>query len=259
MQQNLMYAYSAYCTRGLQDWSCFWCTYQSSDAPPLNVTLIFDNTTTSTYGYVGTSGTSVVVGFRGTNDYDLKNWMSDFEFKEESPYEDEPDVRVHSGFYNDYESVKVGIIEEVKGIWSKDKHTEVTVVGHSLGASLATFLVVDLAREGISKVKLVDFGSPRVGNRHFASYFKKLSEDSVRVVNQKDIVPHLPPREFRYHHVLREYWFPHNTTVFEACSDFESEDPKCSDSVHVKEWSSADHTEYLGYQQTDGHKHSCGN
>lgn len=42
-------------------------------------------------------------------------------------------------------------------------------------------------------------GCPRVGNQAFTSYFDKIVPISYRVVNYKDIVPHLPMEAFGYY------------------------------------------------------------
>lgn len=56
------------------------------------------------------------------------------------------------------------------------------------------------------------FGQPRVGNAAFASYYSQLVPNTIRVTNDHDIVPHLPPyyRYFpqkTYHHFPREVTF----------------------------------------------------
>lgn len=63
-------------------------------------------------------------------------------------------------------------------------------------------------------VQVMTFGQPRIGNAVFASYYSKLVPNTIRVTNEHDIVPHLPPYYPRfpqktYHHFPREvYPFP---------------------------------------------------
>ena len=47
------------------------------------------------------------------------------------------------------------------------------------------------------------YGQPRVGNALFATYFKTILSE-YRVVHYADIVPHLPPELFNFHHVATE-------------------------------------------------------
>lgn len=80
---------------------------------------------------------------------------------------------------------------------------------------------------------------------------------SYRVVNDRDLVAHYPPEIFGfYHHVPREIWFSNGYTNFTVC-DTSGEDPTCSDSLDFFDFS--DHIHYLGFTQTDGHQHGCGN
>jgi len=86
-----------------------------------------------------------------------------------------------------------------------------TVVGHSLGAALATLFVMenDLKRR-FDIVSLCTFASPRVGNMEFVQRFNKLPLDSWRIVNTSDVVPKLPPHVpivLDYGHVDMEYRF----------------------------------------------------
>lgn len=53
------------------------------------------------------------------------------------------------------------------------------------------------------------FGQPRIGNAAFASLYTKLVPNTIRVTNDHDIVPHLPPYYYylpqkTYHHFPRE-------------------------------------------------------
>jgi hypothetical protein len=69
-----------------------------------------------------------------------------------------------------------------------------SVVGHSLGAALATLFVMENDAKGKFDVtSLCTFASPRVGNMEFVHLFNRLPIDSWRIVNIRDIVPKLPP------------------------------------------------------------------
>jgi predicted lipase len=48
-------------------------------------------------------------------------------------------------------------------------------------------------------VKVVTFGSPRIGNREFTKYIDQYVPINIRVINDTDIVPHLPSRVFFKH------------------------------------------------------------
>lgn len=65
-----------------------------------------------------------------------------------------------------------------------------------------------------------------------------------RVVNYKDIVPHVPLQAMNFKHVNYEVWMLSDGAVdnYKVCKT--EEDPKCSDSVLI--YSTSDHTNYFG-------------
>ena len=69
----------------------------------------------------------------------------------------------------------------------------VTVVGHSLGSALATYLTLDLARGGLrDRVSACLFASPHAGNQAFVDLFDRTIAD-YRLFNYiLDIVPRVP-------------------------------------------------------------------
>jgi hypothetical protein len=69
----------------------------------------------------------------------------------------------------------------------------VTVVGHSLGAALATYLTLDLARGGLGpRVSACLFASPHTGNQGFVTLFDQTIAD-YRLFNYVlDLVPRVP-------------------------------------------------------------------
>jgi len=69
----------------------------------------------------------------------------------------------------------------------------VAVVGHSLGAALATYLTLDLARGGLgARVSACLFASPQTGNQAFVSLFDQTIGD-YRLFNYiLDLVPRVP-------------------------------------------------------------------
>ena len=53
-----------------------------------------------------------------------------------------------------------------------------------------------------------NFGQPRLGNARFSSYIKGKLQGIIRVVHNKDLVPHVPPKPvFEYHHPPYEVFF----------------------------------------------------
>ena len=70
-------------------------------------------------------------------------------------------------------------------------------MGHSLGAALAVHFVLDLSANftPANNIRFYTMGEPRVGNAAFMEHFESRTElgKRWRIVNQRDLVPHLPP------------------------------------------------------------------
>jgi triacylglycerol lipase len=106
-----------------------------------------------------------------------------------------------TGFYSIYNSMMLvrdgSRMLAAEGIAKAVGGATITVVGHSLGAALATYLTYDLARPDIGKlgnnVSGWFFASPKPANRVFADRFATVVS-MYSVVNwQRDLVPTLPP------------------------------------------------------------------
>jgi len=130
---------------------------------------------------------------------------------------------VHYGFLRAYASVRDELhalvsdilracITKERSLWSgpnRDHDWTVRATGHSLGGALATLFTADahfwFASEDVSpaefrgtRVALVNFGSPKVGNVWFARKFNECVFDAFRIVNDSDLVARLPRND--YHH-----------------------------------------------------------
>jgi triacylglycerol esterase/lipase EstA (alpha/beta hydrolase family) len=83
----------------------------------------------------------------------------------------------------------------------------VTIMGHSLGGALATLCADFLATAGMPIANVVTFGSPRVGNGKFArGYNEELADLTLRIVNARDPVPHVPWMLGTYRHVATQVY-----------------------------------------------------
>ena len=85
--------------------------------------------------------------------------------------------------------------EEVKALVSKNPSYQIWVTGHSLGGAMASLASTWLGFKKIAPRKniiLYTFGMPRVGNYRYALQHDRLVNNSWRVVNGDDLVPHFP-------------------------------------------------------------------
>lgn len=88
-------------------------------------------------------------------------------------------------------------IQDVAGLLPAKAN--VTVVGHSLGAALATLLAFDLAANTKFAPTLYTLASPRVGDLTFSHVFNNVVPNAYRVANRLDVVPKVPPPLMYFH------------------------------------------------------------
>ena len=157
------------------------------------------------YGFLAraASGQNVAV-IRGTDGF--VEWVEDAEFL---PTNYTPQIAlpagsgtmlVEQGFWTLYQSMKLidptgaplGDLAPAIAAAVGTSGT-VTVIGHSLGAALATYLALDLARGVLgARVSACLFASPRTGNQAFVELFDRTISD-YRLFNYiLDIVPRVP-------------------------------------------------------------------
>ncbi|GMH28432.1 hypothetical protein Nepgr_030275 [Nepenthes gracilis] len=201
---------------------------------------------------------AIIIAFRGTQEHSIQNWVEDLYWKQlDLNYPDMPDAMVHHGFYYAYHNttLRPGVLSAVKK--SKDLYGDINiiVIGHSMGGAIASFCALDLTVLHKAKnVQVMTFGQPRIGNAAFAAYYSELVPNAIRVTNDHDVVPHLPPYyscfpRKTYHHFPKEVWlyklgFGSLVYTAEKVCDGSGEDPSCSRSVMGK--SISDHLVYYG-------------
>ncbi|TVU35766.1 hypothetical protein EJB05_17669, partial [Eragrostis curvula] len=164
----------------------------------------------------------IVVAWRGTQR--KLEWVADMKLAPTSATgilgpegADGSDPSVHRGYLSLYtsedegsklskRSARMQVLTEIARLMDKykDEETSITVIGHSLGATLATLNAVDIVANAYNKspysdvghaqVTAVVFGSPRTGDRDFRDIFHRLPGlRMLRVRNQPDRIPHYPP------------------------------------------------------------------
>jgi hypothetical protein len=109
---------------------------------------------------------------------------------------------VHLGFERMQRSLRGTIARHLDGF---GKDTRVTVVGHSVGGAIGMLTAVDIMRNlGRPNVDVCTFGSPRAGKTVFRHRFNSEIKRCYRVVNQGDVVPHVPSLITGWVHVGEE-------------------------------------------------------
>lgn len=131
----------------------------------------------------------------------------------------------------------------------------ILVTGHSLGGAIATLAALELRIIYGNSVHLINFGSPRVGNKSFANKVNELfnGDNSFRVTHDNDPVPSVPFKlfwDFGYHHISREVWYSGNEVNDYVICDSTGEDSDCHEGWNfvwdLFEQFFEDHLNYLG-------------
>eukprot|EP01097_Dermamoeba_algensis_P004154 TRINITY_DN275_c0_g1_i1.p1 TRINITY_DN275_c0_g1~~TRINITY_DN275_c0_g1_i1.p1 ORF type:complete len:305 (-),score=29.09 TRINITY_DN275_c0_g1_i1:29-943(-) len=216
----------------MQNWTCVPCKKVSE---VVFRELVY-NSKTETFGFIATRGTTIIIAFRGTVRTEEENIFSNIQVWRSSPYPEFPQVGVHSGFWNSFNSVRFNLIQAIQRVSAslEGKVSELIFTGHSLGGALASLAAFEYTRN-LSKdarklpIKLVTFGAPRVGEVDFANELSKRLTTSWRITNWKDPVVQIPSRRLGFRHAQREIFYSHSMKNYTICADAKDEDPLCSD------------------------------
>jgi hypothetical protein len=140
--------------------------------------------------FVARSAKAVLVSFRGT--HQLGDWLANLNvISTRRSY-----GQVHRGFLGAFQVVEGRLRSELSGIADQP----LLLTGHSLGGALATVAAAEW--QGTLQVAWIyTYGQPAVGRGDFPAFMREhYGERFVRLVNNDDIVPRVPPA---YVHVGR--------------------------------------------------------
>ena len=147
-----------------------------------------------TQGFIAVNESRLLAAFRGTES--LPDWLTNLQtVRDPGPWRN---TRVHEGFQDAFHAAALRIGEI---IGRERGHRQVWLTGHSLGGALAVLLAATLLESAIPVTGLYTFGAPRVGNNAFASHVNEGLAHAAhwRVVNEGDLVPHVPAQMFFSH------------------------------------------------------------
>lgn len=153
----------------------------------------------------------LIFAFRGTASLDDALDDADFPLVEfEASQGGTPTgARVASGFYGIYHDIGHGMAqsmrEQLQQLLQQLAPTRIWVTGHSLGGALAQLFAFDLSYgpHAAAFDTLIVLASPRVGDHTWRdTYHTRIpAARSLRIYNQHDIVPQLPPKDLGFHDV----------------------------------------------------------
>lgn len=179
------------------------------------------------------------------------NWWLDAEFLHTAYSEGacaDQSCEVFSGFLKGWESVRSRVFGNLTAMGCDTR--PLYLVGHSLGAAMLHFAIVEMLAASLDVRVAYALESPRVGNPVFSDVVQSIvgDRDIWRVAHHKDIVPHVPPRllpiGLEYKHALREVFFPsHEGVQYSECG---LEDSDCSDQYAWWQGDASEHCWYPG-------------
>jgi triacylglycerol lipase len=150
-----------------------------------------------TNAFVAIRNDMVLVAFRGTEPDNIKDWLTDGNVI----LVPSPMGHLHKGFLRAFNTVAARILDDLRSS-PETTGKPLWLTGHSLGAALSTIMAASCVSAGLSIAGHYNFGSPRVGDSSFTSFYnERCASVTFRFVNNNDIVPRIPPRGLTYDHV----------------------------------------------------------
>ena len=147
-----------------------------------------------TQGFIAANNDHILAAFRGTES--LPDWLGNLQaVKDPGPWRR---TEVHEGFQDAFLAAALKIGET---IGRRRQRQRVWVTGHSLGGALAVLLAATMCESNLPVHGLYTFGAPRVGDGRFAERLNRVLDGAAhwRVVNEGDLVPHVPLESFFSH------------------------------------------------------------
>lgn len=113
-------------------------------------------------------------------------------------------IKVHSGFLQQYNSVKFFTITNIlKQMWKSSQNSrekiKVIFTSHSLGAAISALLSTLLKTHFDNRIHVVNylFGCPKIGNKGFVRYYNDIIDETYRYVYKNDIIPRIPKINYK--------------------------------------------------------------
>lgn len=170
--------------------------YLQNEYFPIHDAKFISNNDIGGQCYTWIHDTKRITVFRGTNE--KQDVIQDLDILRIKIPNISKKCLVHKGFLDSFMCLE----ETLSKIIEEDENINILEFkGHSLGGAVAT--IAALYYKDLYKTKKVichTFGSPRVGSKGFVKYFNKIIDESIRVVNERDLVPTIP-MSWRFKHV----------------------------------------------------------
>ncbi|KAL0961293.1 hypothetical protein HGRIS_006253 [Hohenbuehelia grisea] len=210
-----LFAKATYCSAdSVKEWTC---GRACTAFPGFKPTLTGGDGGLIQFYFVGhwAQENTIVVAHQGTDPFELQSILTDLKMNRkrlnQTMFPGVPeDVTVHDGFRLVHEKTAQEILAEVKRLRDVNQSRKVALVGHSLGGALSALdaLYLRLNLPADVNIKVVTYGTPRIGNAAFAKYFDAKIPNFKRINYGRDIIPIMPGRFLGYLHTKGEIHFP---------------------------------------------------
>lgn len=148
-----------------------------------------------TQGFVMGNDTDIICIFRGSDR--MEDWFANFQaVLDPGPLNG---TLVHEGFQDALFPAVIAVTNAIDIIGVGGRR--IWVSGHSLGGALCSLYAGMMIENGYAVYGIYTFASPRPGDDIFARSLNRFMQPGphFRVVNEGDIVPHVPPEPFFSH------------------------------------------------------------
>lgn len=156
---------------------------------------------------IGTIPEGLLIAFRGTlpptDSVGIADWMEDIDADPESDAA-YGNCSVHAGFRDGLADLWPSILPRITSL---DSRVQVYITGHSMGGALAQLLG---CRIRILSPTVVTFAAPMCGDVYFAALMMPLV---TRYENEGDVVPTVPPLDYRPAGAQRLIWHGALSTI----------------------------------------------
>lgn len=148
-----------------------------------------------TQGFVMSNATDIICVFRGSEA--IEDWFTNFQaVRDPGPLNG---TLAHEGFQDALFPAVIAVTNAIDSFEHTSKRIWVT--GHSLGGALCSLYAGMMIENGYNIYGVYTFASPRPADDIFAEALNHAMQAGphYRVVNDGDIVPHVPPEPFFSH------------------------------------------------------------
>ncbi|EAR87802.2 lipase family protein (macronuclear) [Tetrahymena thermophila SB210] len=241
--QLAAYSLSSYCkSDNLSPYNCGKICERSGELSDVQFMNDYEQ---NLFGYIGyqPQKNQILVVFRGSILSDKKNVLIDLDILKIN-YPFCQNCKVSKGFLGAYQKLKSQANKLIQEYKQRYNDAQIVATGHSLGAALASLFVVDVFETFNYQVDyMFTFGSPRVGNQHFANYFNQIisPDNNFRVFKGKDSIARFPSSTIGYNHFGQGVYYDEQDNYIFCQNEF---DANCNQ-YYFWQLNFADHQKYV--------------